>query len=247
MQSVQEKSPETSWFFEALGEIGAFTARLLRNFFSVVVIGTLFTIAVLVAVYIGTAGGPTWRTPTLLSTVIVLCAIVTIGMAGNLAVVLSLAQTVRAKRLAQRVFTGLFEELLGVTDENPQGTHEQTQRLHGMPIQELREKLKQAGKHMLDHPIAAYLPAFMRWLVRKAERVLVWATVRVIISYATAKADENRTVDLLALRENLAAIVDDLVTRRITSGAIRLALIVALITTAVVWAMVEAVIRFGPG
>jgi len=247
MQSVQGDRPQTSWFLEALGEISAFTARLLRNFFMVVSVGALFTIAVLVAVYMGTAGGPTWRTPALLSTVIVLCGIITVGMAGNLAVVLSLAQTVRAKRLAQRVFTGLFEELLGITDENPRGTHEQTQRLHGMPIPELREKLEQAGKHMLDHPIAAYLPAFMRWLVRKAERVLVWATVRVIVSYATAKADQNRTVDLLALRENLATIVDDLVTRRITSGAIRLALIVALTTTAVVWAMVEAVIRFGPG
>ena len=219
----------------------------MRNFLTVVGVGVLFTIAVLVAVYVGAVSGPTWRTPALFSAVIVLCGIVTIAMAGNLAVVLSLAQAVRAKRLAQRVFTGLFEELLGVTDENPQGTHEQTQRLHGMPIPELREKLKQAGKHMLDHPIADFLPAFMRWLVRKAERVLVWATVRVIVSYASAKADQNRAVDLLALRENLAAIVDDLVTRRITSGAIRLALIVALITTASVWALVEAVIRFGPG
>jgi hypothetical protein len=168
-------------------------------------------------------------------------------MAGNLAFVLSLAQTVRAKRLAQRVFDGLFAELLGVTDENPQGTHEQMRALHGMPSPELREKLKQAGKHILDHPIAASLPAFVRWLFRKAERVLVWATVRVIISYATAKADADRKVDLLALRENLTALVDDMVTRRIISGAIRLALIAAVITTGVVWLLVEGLVRFSPG
>ena len=247
MQSVQESNSGSSLFFDALGEIGDFAGRLLRNFFKVVAVGTLFTIAVLTAVYIGTAGGPGWRTPTILSTVLVLCGAVTLAMAGNLAVVLSLAQTVRAKRLAHRVFTGLFAELLGVTEDNPQGTHEQTQKLHGMPIPELRAKLKQAGKHMLDHPIAAAMPAFVRWLFNKAERVLVWATVRVIVSYATAKADENRKVDLLALRENLGAMVDDLVTRRITSGAIRLALIAALITAGMVWCLVAGLARFGPG
>jgi hypothetical protein len=247
MQSVQEKTPESSWFFDALGEIGDFAGRLLRNFFKVLLTGALFTLAVLAAVYIGTTGGPGWRTPTILSTIFLLCGAVTLAMAGNLAVVLSLAQTVRAKRLAQRVFDALFAELLGVTDENPQGTHEQMRALHGMPIPKLREKLNQAGKHILDHPIAASLPKFVRWLFRKAESVLVWATVRVIISYATAKADADRKVDLLALRENLAALVDDMVTRRITSGAIRLALIAAVITTGIVWLLVEGLVRLSPG
>ena len=55
MQSVQESNSGSSLFFDALGEIGDFAGRLLRNFFKVVAVGTLFTIAVLTAVYIDSA------------------------------------------------------------------------------------------------------------------------------------------------------------------------------------------------
>jgi hypothetical protein len=248
MQSEATKpvTAQSSWFFEALGEVSQFGGRLLRNFFKVGLTGAIFTAAITVAVYFGSSGGPAWRTPVLCFAAVFLCGILTIAMAGNLAVVFSLAETVRAKGLAKRVFDLLFAELAGVTDQNPQGDFEQTQKLHGIPMEELRSRLNEGGRHILTHPIATFLPAFIRWLARKAERLLVWATIKVVIAYASSQAGENRKVDLLALRANLAAIVDDLVTRRITVGAIRLALLMALIATAATWGMVEALIRLGP-
>ena len=246
MQEAEQTITQTSWFFEALGEIGQFTARLVRNFFKVALIGFGFASVLGIAVYLGSAGGPAWRSAVSCSATVVICAVVTIASAANLAVVLSLAQTVRAKGLAKRVLDGLFAELLGITDKNPQGDYDQTQKLHGMPIEELRGKLKTAGNHMLAHPIATFLPGFVRWLMRKAERLLIWATVRVVIAYATANAGEDRKVDLLALRGNLTAMVDDLVTRRITQSAIRLAFVAALIVTAAAWVIVTGLNRLAP-
>src|SRR5688500_6858743 len=107
-----------------------------------------------------------------------------------------------------------------------------------MPIVELRSRLKVAGKVVIDHPIAVSLPNCVRWLARKAERLLVWATVRVVVAYATRKADDQKRVDLLALRANLTETVDEMVTRRITQNAIRLAPLIALGTAAVAWVIV---------
>jgi len=246
MQEPERTISQSSWFFEALGEIGQFSGRLLRNFFKIALIGFGFTIVLGIAVYLGSSGGPVWRTAVSCSATVVICGIVTIASATNLAVVLSLAQTVRAKGLAKRVLDRLFAELLGVTDKNPQGDYEQTQKLHGMSIEELRGKLKQAGNHMLAHPIATSLPRFVRWLMEKAERLLMWATVRVVVAYASANAGQDRKVDLLALRGNLTTIVDDLVTRRIRQSAIRFAFVVALIVAAVAWGIVASLSRFGP-
>ncbi|HEX7863043.1 MAG TPA: hypothetical protein VF773_22115 [Verrucomicrobiae bacterium] len=232
-----------SWFVAAIGEFTNFAGRLVRNFFNVAAIGLVLSIILCTAAFFGITPGPAWRTYSVCSFLGFLSLIVTVAMAGNLAVVLSLSETVREKGLAKKVLDRLFEELLGITDQNPEGTQEQIRDLHGMPIPELRRRLKIAGKGVLKHPIAVSLPNFVRWLAMKAERLLVWATVRVVVAYATRKADEQKRVDLLALRANLTETVDEMVTRRITQNAIRLALLVALGTAAVAWAIVAGAVR----
>ena len=243
MQALAPKAEESSWFFEAIGEIGDFGSRLFRNFVKVSLFVLGLGLALTFAVYLGIRGMASWRMIAACSATVFMCGGLLVLSGANLAVLLSLAETVRAKNLARRVLDRLFAELIGVTDANPHGDYEQTQKLHGMPVEELRAELKRAGNRLLENRVACVLPRFIRWLVTKAQRLLVWATVRAVISYGSAKADSDCKVDLLALRENLASVVDDLVTRRITEGARRLAMLAALIVSLASWGVVAILTR----
>lgn len=243
METPETMPVERSWFFEGVSEAAQFTGRLAKNFFKTLAFGAAFTVLVGVVVYFAARGGPAWRAPLAFGLVVIGAGIVAFMVSGNLAVVLSLAQTVRAKGLAKRVLDGLFTELLGVSAEKPEGDLELTRSLHGMPVEEVRGKLRRAGEAMLANRVALALPGFVRWLARKAQAVLVWATVWVVAAYATAKSDQEKKVDMLALRGSLTAVVDDLVTKRITEGAIRLGLLLAVAVCLGAWGLVAALVR----
>ena len=246
METPKTMPVERSWFFEGVSEAAQFTGRLAKNFFKTLAFGAAFTALLGVVVYIAARGGPAWRAPLAFGLVVIGAGVVAFMVSGNLAVVLSLAQTVRAKGLAKRVLDGLFAELLGVSAETPEGDLELTRSLHGMPVEEVRGKLRRAGEAMLENRVALALPGFVRWLARKAQAALVWATVWVVGAYATAKSDQEKKVDLLALRGSLTAVVDDLVTARITEGAIRLGLLLAVGVCLGAWGLVAALVRFAP-
>lgn len=231
---------QPSWFMEALGEVKQFAGRLVRNFFSAFVCAEVFCFLLAGAVYLGTRSS--WRWVAIVGLFVVAEALA-LWTSVQIGIVLSLAQTVRAKGLARRVLDGLFAELLGITTENPQGNLEMTQSLHGISIEDLRTRLHAAANKILDHPVALAIPSFIRWPFRKAEQILVWVTVKVIVIFASAKSDKDQKVDLLELRANLTNVVDSLVTERITQGAIRLALLMALGLAAVAWGVVEGMER----
>lgn len=243
MEASDTQAVGRSWFFEGVSEVAQFTGRLAKNFFKAVTVGAAFSLLAGAVVYFAARGGPAWRAPLASALVVIGAGVVAFMVSGNLAVVLSLAQTVRAKGLAKRVLDALFAELLGVTAEKPEGDFEMTQKLHGMPVEEMRGKLRAAGERMLENRVALAAPGFVRWLARKAQAVLVWATVWVVGAYATAKSDPDRKVDLMALRASLTQVVDDLVTKRITEGAIRLAMLLAVGICLGAWALVAALIR----
>jgi hypothetical protein len=246
MEASEAQAVERSWFLEGVTEVAQFAGRLARNFLKVMLIGEGFAFLLGVVVYFATDGGPSWRAPLAFGLVVIAVGIVAFAMSVNLAVVLSLADTVRAKGLARRVLDGLFAELLGVTAEKPQGDLDLTQRLHGMPVDDLRGKLRGAGEALLKNRVALAMPGFVRWLARKAQAVLVWATVWVVVAFATAKSDKDKKVDLLALRGSLTSVVDDLVTTRITEGAIRFGILMGIVACAGASALAVALVKFAP-
>jgi hypothetical protein len=246
MEASEIQPAERSWFLESVSEVAQFAGRLGRKFLKVMLVAEGFGFLLGVVVYFAARGGPAWRGPLAFGLVVIACGVVAFMVSVNLAVVLSLAETVRAKGLAKRVLDGLFSELLGVSAEKPEGDLELTRSLHGMPVEEVRGKLRRAGEAMLENRVALALPGFVRWLARKAQAVLVWATVWVVAAYATAKSDREKKVDLLALRGSLTAVVDDLVTKRITEGAIRFGLLLAVAVCLGAWGMVAALARIAP-
>lgn len=214
---------ERSWFLDAIGEAGQFASRLFRNFIRAILLCEAFAIVLALAVYSG--GG---SKPLLPIIVLIVVGIAAVPLSANLAVVLSVADTIRAKGLARRAMDALFGELLGITEEKPEGDLDLTKKLHGMPVAEARTRLRVAARNLNRNRLALAMPAPVRWLVRQAERLVIWATVRVMIAYATRNAAADQTVDMLAVRTSLTAVVDNLVTEKVTVGAIRLALLVGL-------------------
>lgn len=226
---------ERSWFFDALGEVGAFTGRLARNFIVALAIGEAFALLLALAIFSGTSGGAPWKSGLFPIVAFAVVGLGAVPLAVNLSVVLSIADTVRAKGLARRAMDALFAELLGITAENPSGNAELTRKFHGMPIAEVRTYLRAAARKVTRHRAALAIPRPIRWLANQAQRVIIWATVRVILAFAAQKAAADQTVDLLALRANLTNIVDNLVTEKITTGAKRLALLVAFGVCLAIW------------
>jgi hypothetical protein len=243
VEAPEIATPEKSFFLQGLEEIGQFAKRLLRHFFQVLVVVQGFNVILAAVVFYGASSGPAWQAALAAAIMFLVTGLAGFWISTQAGIVLSLAETVRVKGLARRVLEALFTELLGVTDQKPEGDAEMIQGLHGMPVAQLRTRLHDAGARLLEHSAALAMPGFMRWLVRKAEAVLVWATVWAIIKFATGKADAEQKIDLLKLRANLSAVVDDLVTEQITRGAIRFGLLLCLAASAFGWAVVNGLAR----
>jgi len=244
MEVPQTERVGRSWFLESVTELGQFAARLGRNFLRALIVSEAFSVVISLVVLLATRGGPSWRAPVAFGLIFIASAVIAFLISAKIAVVLALAETVRKKGLAKRTLDGLFAELLGTTTDKPEGDLELTQSLHNVPVQELRARLLKAGEKLLERPLAQVLPRFIKWLVRKAQQAVIWATVWVVIIYATKKSDASRRVDLLALRANLTDVVDELVTEKITLGAIRVGLLTALAVSAGAWALVELLMKF---
>ena len=244
MEFAPTQPVERSWFLQSVAELAQFARALAKNFIRTLLISESLTLLIAVVAYFSTRGGPFWRAPLAVAIVFIAASVIAFAVSVQLAGLLSLADTVRAKGLAKKTLDALFSELLGVTPEKPEGDLELTRSLHGVPVEQLRARLRRAGESILQNRVALALPRFVQWLVRKAQALLVWATIWVVTAYATAKSDADRKVDLLALRASLTEVVDDLVTKRITEGAIRFALLLAIAVTLGAWALVWTLLRF---
>jgi hypothetical protein len=249
MDATAEIGKESSsWVLDALGELGGFAGRLVRNFLRLFLAGIGGSVLLAGVVYLAANDGLIWKGS--LGAVVALVAggIASFVLAMKLSIVFSVSDTVRAKNVGQRILDALFSKLLGVTTENPQGDLELTRKLHGISVPELEARLHQAGNALLEHRITTtVLPRFARWLANKTQQLLVWATIRVIVAYATANKTRDDTVDLLALRASLAAKVDDLLARQIAAGAFRLALFILFLFVLGSWGWVELLHRIPVG
>ncbi|QDV51718.1 hypothetical protein [Gimesia fumaroli] len=110
--------------------------------------------------------------------------------------------------IGRRIFDALFDLVLGISDESPEGRFSAPQSMHGMSLSELEDKLNAAGDVLLSQKVvAATLPRLALWFAGKIQRTLVWATIRVIIRSCSSEGS-NSSIDLLMLRQNLADVID---------------------------------------
>ncbi|WP_339735205.1 hypothetical protein [uncultured Gimesia sp.] len=134
----------------------------------------------------------------------------------------TISRFIERTAIGRRVFDALFDIILGVSDEDPDGRFSASQSIHGMSISELEDKLKSAGDVLLSQKVvAATVPRFALWFAGKIQRALVWATVRVIVRSCMSDGP-NPSIDLLVLRQNLAGVIDAQVANYLNHHAIRL-------------------------
>ncbi len=237
-----------SWFRDALGEAGAFSRRFLKNFFRLFAFAVAAAVLFACAACLAASNGQIWRGAMAAGLTFLAGGILAVLVAGKLSLVLALSETVKANAVGQRILDILFSRLLGVTTENPEGDRVLTRGLHGVPVSQLEARLSDAGCSLLSTRVAEVaLPKPLRWIAGKAQRLLVWATIRVVVAYATADRTRGEVVDLLALRSSLATKVDDLLARRISRGVYRFALLVALGFSVACWALFELLRRIPIG
>jgi hypothetical protein len=241
---MEEKSApaQSSWFWDALGEAGTFALRLLKRFVVVYGIEVVYCGIVAIRIFFLASDGKPLRGLLAAGLTFVIGALAAVWLGGQLSIVLSLADTVRAKHVGRRILDVLFARLMGVTDAKPEGDLKLTQKLHGLPVKDVEATLNEAARAVLEHRLAlAAVPRIALWLANKAQQVLVWATVYVVTRYCTKGKSPEELVDLLALRQNLAEVVDDLLAEKLVTGAIRLALLVAALLVIVGWLLASGV------
>lgn len=147
--------------------------------------------------------------------------------------------------IGQRVFDALFDIILGVSDEYPEGRYSASQSVHGMSVSELEDKLKAAGDLLLSQKVvAATVPRFALWFAEKIQRVLVWATVRVILRSCMAEGP-NPSIDLLVLRQKLSDVIDAQIADYLKQHATRM-IIALFIGVTILAVLLASGIRFIP-
>ncbi|MEW6306093.1 MAG: hypothetical protein AB1705_21700 [Verrucomicrobiota bacterium] len=212
-------------FAEIAGHVGRFVRTFVVAYALAIGLGLLTAVAMY---YAGAAHGSSARGTT--SAIVALAAFLVIGflVGMKLTIFLTLARMVAANRWGARILNALFEELMGVTPEKPEGDLDLTKQLHGTPVREVRTRLKVAARGVLQHKlISATLPRFARWLARQAARALVWVTVRIIVANCAAGHGPDDTIDLIVVRDRLGERIDGMVIERLRQESVRFALLLA--------------------
>lgn len=160
---------------------------------------------------------------------LIITAILVIVLGLFVAFQFTLAKTIsrfiESAAIGQRVFDALFDIILGISDESPEGGLSASQSIHGMSISELEDKLKTAGDVLLSQKVvAATAPRFVLWFAGKIQQALVWATVRVTVRFCMSNGP-NPSIDLLALRQNLSNVIDAQVADYLKQHAMRMIIV----------------------
>lgn len=139
-------------------------------------------------------------------------------LAFNVAVSLGVARAVREAQLGTKVLQALLDEINSGSLE----------KLDGLKITELENKLNSAAKAVIaddDFPVG--LAGVSQWLANRIERVVIWATVRVVISQCSSGEGEDRVVDFGRLQELLSGKIDAYIIDLVRSDVRRLSLSLA--------------------
>lgn len=194
--------------FRNLASLAAYAVKTF--FFSGIVTAVVYgVILAFVAFQIAAADGSMWRGGFAAVLSLIATTAFSVFVAMQLAIAHTLRRAIQQAAVGSRVFNALFDTMLGVNDDNPSGSSEWTQSLHGISREEFQQRLTAAAEGYLRHErIEAALPRLGRWLLRNVQRTLVWTVVKVIMLQAKLVSD-GPTIDLLEVRGNLAGVIDN--------------------------------------
>jgi hypothetical protein len=140
----------------------------------------------------------------------------------------ALSRTIEQAAVGGRVFDALAEHWLGVSDENPRGDTTITQTLHGLTVEEAESKLNEAVESLLGHEaIERSVPRLVRWIADKIQRVLIGTVVRIV--RRQLQLDAEGTVDLVAVRSQLADRIDEMIADQLRQELNRFLLMAAAV------------------
>lgn len=115
----------------------------------------------------------------------------------------------------------------------------------GWTLDELEASLNDAGRMILGESPPVRLLALPFWLASKVQRIVVWATVRIILRQASRQHEGSRRIDITAVRDRLADIIDRLILERISEQLTRVTGSLIVFVTLTV-AIVALLIRYLP-
>jgi len=176
---------------------------------------------------------------------VVLSLVVTTVFAVFVAVRLTIARTlyraIKQFGIGRKVFNGLFDIMLGITDDNPAGNSAMTQALHGVSRDELNSRLTAAGEQLLrSERIESALPGLARWLMRKIQAAIIWTVVKVVIIQAALISD-GPEIDLIEIRDKLTNVIDDQIVGLIHRNAPRTIAGIGAAVTLGIWLMASGI------
>lgn len=116
----------------------------------------------------------------------------------------------------------------------------------GWTLDELETALNRAAASILGETPPMRLLSIPFWLAVRVQRVVVWATVRIVLRQASREHEGTRRVDIAAVRDHLANVIDRVVLERISEQLTRLSasLFVAATVAAVVLAFALRLLPF---
>lgn len=117
--------------------------------------------------------------------------------------------------------------------------------LHGLPVRELKPRVRVVIARSLDHPLLARPP--LLWIAGGIRRVLVWAVVRIVVKLGVADPRAaHPCIDVPRLRSHLGANLDELIIDQINRGRVRIVWQVCILALGISISIAE-VIRNLPG
>jgi len=120
----------------------------------------------------------------------------------------TIKRAIKESRLGSQIFTKLIEKSTGIAGliENPDQL---------LSVSEVERAMNAAAKQILaTDDESPDLTGLMFWFARRAQRVAVWATVRVIVRSCSEKGD---TVRFSSVRDKLGEVIDKRVIDAVTS------------------------------
>lgn len=116
------------------------------------------------------------------------------------------------------------------------------QRESGWTLREIENGVNRGATRLLGKSPEPGVGGLAYWLAMRVQRVVVWATVRLIVRQASRDHVEGRRVDLMAVRDRLASVIDRKVLEHVQHKVLLVGLSLMSLTAGVV-SLVAFVIR----
>lgn len=199
----------------------------LASFFKTAFGMSLLAIGLCIAGYFIAADGSMLRGLLAVLTAAVACAIIGFTASWKQALAGGALALLRRQKVAAMLLSVVFDKALGVSDESQAGMRggQLVQRIERLPLNEAVSKLRMAIIHRIKAaPTGGGLSGMLR---RKAEAVLLGYLEQIALTRFRDEANRQGGVDLLKVRNELSATIDDMIIDRIGSAMLKTTLLLA--------------------